>query len=134
MFLEVCVVKRKKQLKGFTLIECLVAVLLLLVSFAGGIAMYFHADRLVGLVVHKHIALALANWKMEELKGGDYPPLSSVETDLEIVEGGLQADRVVSVGNEINGYREVSVNVTWTEPSEEGSTNRMVSAMTYLAP
>ena len=148
---------RKKNLKkGFTLVEALIAMLLLLITFAGGATLFFNADRFIGYVVHKKLAVALINLKMEEIKGHGYdyqyaplqyigdpfPAAVTVETetidDLDNFEG-FSFQRTISVldiddpaGGSLADYKEITVAVTWTESLED--TLQTLSIVTYLAP
>lgn len=137
--------RKQEQEKGFSLTEVMIAVLLLAIAFTGGISMYFQADRFVGTLAHKRVALDMANALMEEARAIGYlntlPPAAVktlIQTEALYIEG-LRAERhvwVLDVDNPPGGtydvdYKEVTVDVTWKEAGE--SNLRKVVVTTYIA-
>jgi len=119
--------KRKKS--GFSLIECLISVFLLVIMLTGGMAFYFHSNQFFQSAVHRRIASEIANSVMETIKTQGL--------------GGLPASENITIGN-LTGiktiynvtsyfstdYKMVSVDIAWNEP---GSTlPRQVRLVSYF--
>ena len=134
---------------GFTIIETLIAILLFAISLSGGIAVYFNANQIKTMAVHKEIATEVMSSTMEELRRQGYvafgtdhgssAPTSTPET--------FTDDDPPSIGNILTAlvytyedpptgapsdFRRVTANLAWTE-SFQGSP-REISATTYVAP
>ena len=132
--------KRKLSLGGFTIIETLISILLLAITLAGGLSIYFNADRIVTLVAHKKIAVEIANSRMEELRRLDYgvfkstygpttpPPFVRVIPDPNVLPdppltvGDIAATRTITVEYVPHvpspDYMEVRVKVSWMEANQ----------------
>ncbi|MCK5013962.1 MAG: type II secretion system protein [Candidatus Omnitrophica bacterium] len=131
--------KRKSSLGGFTVIETLISILLLAITLAGGLSIYFNADRIVTLVGHKKIAVEIANSRMEELRRLDYGVFKSTYTladptvaqvfpdpnispDPPLTVGDIAATRAITVEYvphvDPPDYMEVRVKVSWTEANQ----------------
>ena len=117
--------------KGFTIIECLISILLLAIVMVGGMAFYFDSTGHLAGATHKRIAAELANAKLEELKNIGYGNLTNGETStsLNITAGINGLQNVTIVGT---AYKEVSVQMFWNEPNKAGTQNVTIS--TYIAP
>ena len=46
--------------RGLSLIECVIAILILSVSLAGGLSLYFNATSIMSLAMHKKMAVEIA--------------------------------------------------------------------------
>ena len=114
--------------KGLTIIECLIALLLLTITLVGGMAFYFYSSELLGYATHTRIALSIANASLEELKKdinaslptsvaiGDLPPEAQPPPTIEDVPG--------------RPYKHVQIQITWHEPSRDGQQNIILD--TYM--
>jgi len=128
-----------KPNNGFTLIETLISVILLAITLAGGMALYFNADELLSLVVHKKMATQMAITKMESLRSDGFdnlPPQGSV-VDSSISVGGLKnAQQTVTITDIVDSgnilYKKVKVEVSWNEAG--GNFPKTVELTTHIAP
>lgn len=120
-----------KALMGFTLIEVVVAMLILGAVVAGMLAVFSVGRRAVKLAGHKVEALSFAQETIEDLKGKVGGHLWSNgtpgKTDLDqgdhtlgnVALGILQGTRsyvVTDTGDPNERYKRVTVTVSWTEP------------------
>ncbi len=111
--------------KGFTLVECLISMLIMTILLAGGMSFYFYANEQNTLAAHKELMLALANSKMEEWKSTDYNTLRNhalVENTIPVT-GGLIATVKSQFTNlerpsDHKEYIEVLVTLTWKEANK----------------
>jgi len=127
---------------GLTLVESLVCLLLLSFLLVSGVNIYFNADEILALAVHKKIAGQIANSKLEELRHNGYhllPDPNNLPPPDVVYVGGLVAQRSIKVtdrdeppGDNIVDYKEVSVNVDWSEANNP--MNRHVQMTTLIAP
>ena len=132
-----------KSKKGFTLIECLISLVILTILLFGGISLYFNINRLNALLTHRKMAIEIANSIMETKKRGTYPPTALAQTPLTAFDDpkhilmDLNAHKTVNVTPLPTGvippeYQEVQVIVDWTEVEE--TTARSTEFTTYIAP
>jgi prepilin-type N-terminal cleavage/methylation domain-containing protein len=141
--------KIKNNNSGFTLIECLISIVLLSIVLAGGIRFYFNSSGIIGLVSHTKLATEIANSKLEDLKRAGYASLPSagpgVTTALTTTEdparvlidlGGSKTvtvtDKADPVGVPDPDYKQVDVKISWTEA--DTNTLRETQFTTYMAP
>jgi len=125
------------QDRGFTLIENLVSMALLVLALTTGMALFHNAGQVGTLVVHKKYVAEMVNAKIEAIRQQSYATIASVAAQ-DIVVDGLDAQMTVAV-TEIDDpaggakdYKEVDVGITWTEAEENGP--REIIARTYIAP
>jgi prepilin-type N-terminal cleavage/methylation domain-containing protein len=108
--------------QGFSLIESLIAIILLVITLSGGMAFYFNANALYQRNLHARLAVSLAEAKMEQcrsvgasgLPGGICPAETNVS--LGVVIQGLQARRTVTATG--TTYKDVTVFICWCEPGD----------------
>lgn len=120
---------------GFTLLEILVSMLLLAVTLVGGMALYHNAERIMALMVHKKVAMELANERMEAVRNTPYSTLDpGIDQDFNLKVSGLSAGRVttVSIPDPNKDLKEVRVNVRWDEAGQSGG-QRKVEMISYVA-
>ena len=125
---------RKLDTSGFTLLEILVSMLLLAVTLVGGMALYHNAERIMALMVHKKVAMELANEKMEAVRNSSYGSLSDgVSQDFGLKVSGLNAGRVttVSILDPNKDVKEVRVAVNWKEAGQK--IDKTVELVSYVA-
>ena len=119
--------------RGFTLIEVVVAMLILSAVVAGMLAVFVVGRRSVNLAGHKVEALSFAQETIEDLKGkvGGYlwpdgtPGKDDLEAGLHDLGpvggelgrfGGTRSYVVTDIGVLNEQYKKVKVTVSWTEP------------------
>ena len=114
--------------KGFTLIEILIAIVLIVVGLAtlmGTMSVGICAD--VNLE-YRLTALNLANEKLEELKDSSYSSIVSA-TESSISGFAFVDDRIVTVSEVDTDLKDVQVEVRWTQKGSQQSVN----VRTYIA-
>lgn len=131
-----------KSRRGLTYTESLVSLLILSFILAVGVNIYFNADEIMGLAIHKKMAAEYANTKMELLKDGGYlnlPSPNASPTPEQISVGGLTATQYVYVQDVddipqdgVIDYRQVTVTVDWSEANSTMSRN--LQLITLIAP
>ena len=130
--------------KGFTIIECLISVILLAITMVGSMAFYFYSTGHLAGATHKRIAAELANAKMEELKNTDYDDITNDTQNITISAtpgipmSGINGTENVTVnpgGGHFGGpeYKEVHVEIAWSEPTKSGLQQK-VTLSTNIAP
>ena len=105
--------------QGTTLIEVLISILLIAITAMGGIALYFNASEIQGIVLHKKIAIEMANSQMEECRRSGCAPGSS-----DITISGLNITNGMTIQDSAStwaGYDQKTVSVGW---EEAGPTSR----------
>lgn len=137
---------RLQNTYGFTLIELMMAVIIVSISIVALYYMYVQGSVLLEEQFHRRLALEKARNRMELLKylertNDDNPghvPLSAREQGVEFLvrpdtaEGtvGIEAHYVVDVESSPGGqslYETVTVTYTWEEPSGRGFEVKLVS-------
>jgi prepilin-type N-terminal cleavage/methylation domain-containing protein len=131
----------KNNDQGFTLLESLIAILILGILMAGSLAFYYQANTLYYRSLHSQIATWLADSEMEQIKNeGCTAALSDPSTAVTPVS--LTGDS--SDLSHLTGLRQVTltcggtpndvaVSVTWTEIGEPvASNNHTVILETYV--
>lgn len=120
-------IQRLNQEKGFTLLEVLMAVLLLTTGFmalSGAFSMgLFASGNSESLLLATH----LDQEKMEEIRNKSYASVAS-ETRA-AVSGFPSFEREVAVSTPLTNLKQVSVNVYWNNKGDELST----SLVTYVS-
>lgn len=115
---------------GFTIIECLISLLILVILMTGGMAFYQHSNNMMKAATHKRIALEIANAKMEALKNSGYDSVSA-EASHDISIAGLAGKESVSVIDN-TGYKDVTIEIMWPDPAGKAG-NQTVKLETYIA-
>ncbi len=135
--------------KGFTIIECLISILLLAIIMAGGMAFYSLSHQYLRASMHKRTATEIANTKMEEIKNIDYALLpdyanwgtwtaqsaTNIDIDNKLKGVGQQtvyARDIDEDGDSVIDYKEIAVEINWQEPGKP--TPQSVRLDTYIAP
>lgn len=127
----------KALIKGFTIIECLISILLLAIVMAGGMAFYFYSTGYLASATHRRIAAEMANARLEQIKNSGYANLPDPAPGLwddpsvpgvppePVTIGSLPGQQEVYIFDiDENGggtdYKQAEVKITWTEPSKTG--------------
>ena len=103
-----------KNDQGTTLIEMLVSLILISITALGGIAMFFNANELQAVVVHKKMAVEMANNQMEQCRRG----VSCTAGSSDITVSGLNIQDGMTIQDNASvwaGYEEKVVNIGWNE-------------------
>lgn len=130
--------------RGFTLVECLISLLLVIIVLVGGAGFYFYASQILRGSTHRRIAAEIADSKTEEIKNAGYSSLPNPapgglwQGPINVTIGGLTGQENIYVydidddEDTITDYKQVKVKVNWPEPGK--STGQEISLDTYLAP
>ncbi|MBZ0167340.1 MAG: prepilin-type N-terminal cleavage/methylation domain-containing protein [Candidatus Omnitrophica bacterium] len=117
---------------GFTLIEIMVSILLLAITLTGGMVLYHNAEQIMALMVHKKVAMELADEKMEEVRNTKYVLLTVGEaTESSLAITGLPASRKTVVSEPASNLKEVRVEVNWNEAGAGAA--KSVELVSYVA-
>jgi len=133
--------------EGWTLIEALVSMVIIVIIALSGIALYFNSSELERMALNKKIATELANSKMEGYRSADYSTLTAGVTTADVVIGGLDAKVSDGLGEtvtiaDIDGdsppdgtidYKRVQVDINWEEAGKIERTFN-ISLITHIKP
>lgn len=125
-------IKQRRYVGGFTLIEVMVAVLIITIVIAGGSFLFVAGRGQVALQKQYRAAAQLAAQKLEELKAGSYTDIVAGTTTYSSVtlEGVSYSKSVETV--DTGSYKQVTVTIGWTQGN--GDNSRSVSMVTCIAP
>jgi prepilin-type N-terminal cleavage/methylation domain-containing protein len=123
--------------RGFTLVESLIAILLLGIIFSGGMAFYYLSNALYYSGLHSRIATSLASSQMEVCKNEGFARISDNseticrQSGASVQVGELSGStRTVTVSNgPSSDLLQVNVTVNWTDPSRGAQS---VTLQTYV--
>lgn len=125
------------NIRGFSLVENMVAMMLLSLVLTGGMGLCYYSQELTKLAAHKRMATEMVSAKIEAVKASAYAAIAS-EAATNITIGTFTATEVVTV-NDIddpaNGtpdFKEVNVSLSWSESGKQ--TTKILTAKTYIAP
>lgn len=112
---------------GFTLVEVLISILMLAIVLTGGMALYHNASEIMAHMVHKKVAMELADLEMEGIKELTYN--SIIPLDETTITGAplANAKKTITVTEVDAKYKEVGVKVAWKDNSKS------VELLTYIA-
>lgn len=112
---------------GFTLIEVILASIILIISILGGTAFFSINRKSLVFATCQRLATWSAIYKIEELKSMDYPP--TITSDPPWQYKGRTFTRLTTIIDGPTGnYKQVTVSVNWGEP-----TLAPVSLTTYIS-
>jgi Tfp pilus assembly protein PilV len=120
-------VKRHKTAAAATLIEVMVAVLIITIVIIGGSLLFVNGRNQINQQKHHRAAIQLAVQKLEELKAGDYDDVDPNTESLTLEDFSYDRD-TNTVDN--GSYKEVTVTVSWGPTGNEHN----VSLVTAIAP
>ncbi len=119
----------RKSKKGTSLVEVMVAALILAIVILGGSYFYVGSTNQINLREQYRAASRLAGQKLEELKAGSYDAVTIGEVqDSLTLENSTYSRSVVT--EDIGLYKKVVVTVDWGPAGME----RNVSLVTLIAP
>ena len=133
--------KTIRHRQGSTIIEVLVSLVIVTVTALGGIALYFNSTEIQSVVLHKKMAVRLADSRMEEFREMSYSDsaLAVGVTTSDIIIGGLEARATDGHGMKTTvtdpglGYKQVQVDIDWKDSGQIGR-DFNVSLVTYKVP
>ncbi|MDD5729683.1 MAG: prepilin-type N-terminal cleavage/methylation domain-containing protein [Candidatus Omnitrophica bacterium] len=121
--------------KGFTLIEALIALLLLAITVVGSMAFYFYSNQSTAITVHRRMAVEFANSELEGLKNTPYDNIVSKSPAVNITTGNLSElngkEEILVAEDVSHNFKQISVTITWTEPASGLGQNLVLN--TYIA-
>lgn len=132
---------------GFTIVECIISLLLLAIIMVGGMAFYTYASQYTMGAVHKKTALEIANTKMEEIRNNGYASLPDPATlpvnglwqgptDISIAKLTGQ-ENIYIYGIDENAdsvidYKKVRIEVKWRQAGK--TSQQAIKLDTYITP
>ena len=116
-----------KNNNGFTLIEVLISILVLAVVLTGGMALYHNASEIMAHMVHKKVAMELADLEMEGIKEQTYNSIIPVDETSIAGSSLTNAKKTITVTEVDERYKEVGVTVAWKDNTKS------VELLTYIA-
>ena len=119
----------QKSKKGTSLVEVMVAALILAVVILGGSYFYVGSTNQINLREQYRAASRLAGQKLEELKAGNYDAVTIGEVEDSLTLENSTYSRSV-VTEDVGLYKKVVVTVNWGPVGME----RNVSLVTLIAP
>jgi prepilin-type N-terminal cleavage/methylation domain-containing protein len=124
-------VKHRKSVAAFTLIEVMVAILIVTIVVAGGSSLFITGRNQVSLQKHYRAATQLAAQRLEELKAVSYGSIAAGDDSNSISLEDVSYTRSTHTVVHANpSYKEVTVTVSW----QQGHLGRNVSLVTLIAP
>lgn len=104
----------KKFCSGFTIIEFLLAFVILVIALIGGSTFFYANSR----NIKKANTMRLATWsiveKLESIRAMDYSSIQNGTTTEQITIGNIQAQRITSISEDTSIYfKTVIVQVSW---------------------
>jgi len=119
----------RKSKKGTSLVEVMVAALILAIVMLGGSFFYVASTNQINLREQYRAASRLAGQKLEELKAGNYDAIATGEVTESIsLENSTYSRSAVT--EDLGSYKKVVVTVNWGPVGME----RNVSLVTLIAP
>ncbi|NCC28288.1 MAG: type IV pilus modification protein PilV [Gammaproteobacteria bacterium] len=129
--------RRRSLQRGFTLIEALIALVVLSVGLFGLMQIQTRVMLKTGDSKAQSAAANLAQEKLEELRASDYADIDSDEDLIRAAVGGTtDFTRTWTVTEKTDPpYKEVSVTVDWTQPGRDtqDADFATVTLTTYIA-
>jgi prepilin-type N-terminal cleavage/methylation domain-containing protein len=114
----IAVTSVKNSDQGFSLVESLIAIIVLGITFSAGMAFYFHANNLYYRSLHLRQATIVAETKMEAIRSAGCAATSN-EINAGVAIGDISGYRdVVRPGTCSPTLNDVSVRVYWQEPGD----------------
>jgi Tfp pilus assembly protein PilV len=122
-------IKRRKSAAAVTLIEVMVAVLIVTIVMIGGSLLFVTGRSQINQQKHRRAAVQLAAQKLEELKAGDYDAITIGDTEESLSLEDLSYSRSTHA-EDASSYKDVTVTVSWGPTGNEHN----VSLVTSIAP
>jgi Tfp pilus assembly protein PilV len=120
-------IKHRKSVAAFTLVEIMIAILVITIVVAGGSFLFITGKNQVNLQKHYRAATHLATQRLEELKAGPYSDIGNDSNSIPLED--ITYTRNTTTVNS-GTFKQVTVTVTWPQ----GHLTRSVSLVTLVAP
>jgi prepilin-type N-terminal cleavage/methylation domain-containing protein len=118
-----------KPQRGTSLIEVVVAMLILSILIVGAHYHFVYGRGQIALRRNYRAALHLAAQKIEELKAGNYNDITNGKKHKTMALGKLSCNRCTDV-NDVGLYKKINVNINWNQMGKEHN----MSLDTFIAP
>ena len=119
----------RKSIKGLSLIEVMIAVLISTIVMLGGSLFFVSSTNQINLQRQYRVASQLASQKLEELKAVDYDTVAIGVVEDSVTLKNSSYSRSVLV-QDLGSYKEVTVSINWGPAGQEHTT----SLVTLIAP
>jgi len=120
-----------KEKKGLSIVEVMVAVLVLLIMLIGSSFLFVYGKSKIKQQGDYRIAAQIAAQRIEQLKAGDYSAIPKDQTQESLSSGDLSCSRITEVTAQDGGsYKEVKVTVLWGPEHDRHN----VSLISCIAP
>ncbi|MCM8785456.1 MAG: prepilin-type N-terminal cleavage/methylation domain-containing protein [Candidatus Omnitrophica bacterium] len=128
-----------KKNKGFSLIEIIVSILIILIGVFGTLTYFFYSQINLNLERHKRTALQIAQSRIEFLKTVNYNNLENyIENGTNVNIDEITGKRITLIeniidtedGDNVPDYKKITVKVIW----HENKRNNEVNLQTIIAP
>jgi prepilin-type N-terminal cleavage/methylation domain-containing protein len=127
----------RRKMKGFTLVEVMISIVILLIGIFGVWAYFIYSQNALELAVKKRYASQICHMKLEELRSVDYNALSGYEeTNTPVKIDNLDGFRNTVVENidENNDgrtdYKKITVRVNWNQNGKE----QKIEFVSFISP
>ena len=114
--------------RGTSLIEVMIAALILTIIIMGGSFFYVASTNQINLREQHRVASRLAAQKLEDLKAGNYSDIAVGKTTDDPLGSGFYSRSTVT--EDMGTYKKVTVDVIWGTPDNSHN----VSVVTFIAP
>jgi prepilin-type N-terminal cleavage/methylation domain-containing protein len=127
----------RRKMKGFTLVEVMISIVILLIGIFGVWAYFIYSKNALELAVKKRYASQICHMRLEELRSVDYNALSGYEeTNTPVKIDNLDGFRNTVVENidENNDgrtdYKKITVRVNWNQNGKE----QKIEFVSFISP
>ena len=124
-------------MKGFTLVEVMISIIILLIGIFGVWAYFIYSKNALELAVKKRYASQICHMKLEELRSVDYNALSGYEeTNTPIKIDNLDGYRntvIEDIDENKDGrtdYKKITVRVNWNQNGKE----QKIEFVSFISP
>ena len=127
-----------KNKSGFTIVEVIIATIILVISLLGGVAFFSLNRNNLSYANRQRLATWAAIYKIEELKSMNYAALVSPSTTIEppppLTISGYSFTRTTTITNPVPGldYKQATVYVSWNQGNFPPSPTTL-SLTTYIS-
>jgi len=124
-------------MKGFTLVEVMISIIILLIGIFGVWAYFIYSKNALELAVKKRYASQICHMRLEELRSVDYNALSGYEeTNTPIKIDNLDGYRntvIEDIDENKDGrtdYKKITVRVNWNQNGKE----QKIEFVSFISP
>jgi len=127
----------RRKMKGFTLVEVMISIIILLIGIFGVWAYFIYSKNALELAVKKRYASQICHMRLEELRSVDYNALSGYEeTNTPIKIDNLDGYRntvIEDIDENKDGrtdYKKITVRVNWNQNGKE----QKIEFVSFISP